>query len=329
VSFHRMSLTDLQIASNGAYVRDVVERELNASGFSAPGKIYAVYYDGTSTYACGGGAWPPTLRGNVGALYLKARFGASFLCYTPAASRAGLQVMDLAILHEVMHTLGFVPTCAPHHTRAGHVSDSPTDLMYAGNEQWRPSVLDLGHDDYYGAHIASCPDLADSPYLEGATVTLTIAINAQGGSGSVSSNPPGIACPPTCAAQVPQGSVVTLTATPAANARFLGWGRTCSGTGQCTVTLTAARSVSAVFGTLRHRLTVLLKGKGRVTSAPPGLACVRRCSAMFDSGTRAALRAAPGRGWRFRGWTGACTGRGACSVLMSRDRMAVATFSHR
>jgi len=26
--------------------------------------------------------------------------------------------MDLAVLHELLHTIGFVPTCAPHHARA-------------------------------------------------------------------------------------------------------------------------------------------------------------------------------------------------------------------
>jgi hypothetical protein len=69
------------------------------------------------------------------------------------------------VLHEIIHTLGFVAECAPHHTRAGHVSDYSTDLMYAGSEPWKPESLDIGHDDYYGHSRAGCPDLADSAYL--------------------------------------------------------------------------------------------------------------------------------------------------------------------
>jgi hypothetical protein len=97
---------------------------------------------------------------------MRATYGAGPPCYQPALSRAGLQIMDFAILHEVLHTMGFVPTCAPHHTRSGHVSDDPRDLMYAGDEPWRPSVLDVGQDDYYHAHRLGCLELAVSPYLE-------------------------------------------------------------------------------------------------------------------------------------------------------------------
>ena len=75
--------------------------------------------------------------------------------------------MDFAILHETLHTLGFVPSCAPHQTRAGHTSDDPTDIMWAGDGNWDPSVLDYGHDDYFNANVPGCLDLADSSYLQG------------------------------------------------------------------------------------------------------------------------------------------------------------------
>ena len=58
VTFTQLAETDAQMAANGAFVRDAIERELIARGLTKPGKIYAVYYDGSSTYACGGGAWP-------------------------------------------------------------------------------------------------------------------------------------------------------------------------------------------------------------------------------------------------------------------------------
>jgi len=169
VTFFRSTKTDSEIAANGLYVRDELEREIRASGFTDPNKIYAAYYGGSTSApnTCGGGAWPPTLPGTLAALYLGATFGAGYPCYTPAQSFSGLQIMDLAIVHEVMHTLGFVPACAPHFTRAGHVSDSPNDLLYAGDAPWTPGVLDVGHDDYFGAHIPGCLDLAQSQFLEG------------------------------------------------------------------------------------------------------------------------------------------------------------------
>lgn len=166
VSFQTLPQTNAQLAANGLFIRDAIERLLKAAGFTAPGKIYAVYYDGSSTAACGGGAWPPLLPGNVGAVYTRATFGAGSLCYDPPLSRSRLQIMDFAVLHEVLHTMGFVPTCAEHHTRAGHVSDNPSDLMWAGEGSWTPSVLDVGHDDYFQTGASACPDLAQSAYLE-------------------------------------------------------------------------------------------------------------------------------------------------------------------
>jgi phospholipase C len=75
--------------------------------------------------------------------------------------------------------------------------------------------------------------------------TLTVAVS---GSGVVTSSPVGINCPGTCSAAFPQNTQVTLNAAPAANNRFTGWSGACSGTASCSVTLTAASSVSASFG---------------------------------------------------------------------------------
>jgi hypothetical protein len=63
---------------------------------------------------------------------------------------------------------------------------------------------------------------------------------------------PGIACTSGssegCAADESNGSVVTLTATPGACATFTSWSGGCYGTAsQCTVTMVAAKSVTATF----------------------------------------------------------------------------------
>jgi hypothetical protein len=167
ITFVRVAETDAQIEAHGVYARDELERQLHGLGFNQPQKIYTVYYDGRHSFTCGDGPWPPDLPGNVVALYLHGLYGGPRPCDANpwgSASRPGY--LEFAMVHEVMHALGFVPTCAPHHTRRGHVSDSPSDLMYAGAAPWSPTTLDVGHDDYYNAHIPGCPDISDSPYLE-------------------------------------------------------------------------------------------------------------------------------------------------------------------
>jgi hypothetical protein len=164
VSFRRLSQTDAAIAANGAYVRDAVERELNTAGFNRPDRIYAVYYDGSSTYACGGAFWPPALRGNAIVMYLRGTPNCNGNVL--AAPGAPARYWEFAMLHDILHGLGIVGTCAPHHHLAGHVSDFVNDLMYAGASPWQlPPTLDIGRDDYYGHGRSDCPDLARSPYL--------------------------------------------------------------------------------------------------------------------------------------------------------------------
>jgi hypothetical protein len=68
------------------------------------------------------------------------------------------------------------------------------------------------------------------------------------GSGTVTSQPPGIDCGTTCIAAFPTGTVVTLTATPAAGSRLAGWdGPRCGGTGPCTITLDSDFTAFPVF----------------------------------------------------------------------------------
>ncbi len=252
ITFFRATENDAAMKARGGFIRDELEKELKAAGVTKPDKIYAVYYDGNSTQSCGGGAWPPVLPGIVGAIYLPSTFWNTVgdPCYHPEQSPAGMNLTDFAILHELMHTLGFVPSCAPHFTQAGHVSDGPTDLMYAGNQDWHPAVLDIGHDDYFDAHIPGCLDLAASSYLEGNDpYKLTVSLAAHGGHGAVKSDPTGIACGATCSSTFDRESTVYLSARPAAGSRFVGWSGGCSGTTpSCTVTLTAAKSVTATFG---------------------------------------------------------------------------------
>jgi hypothetical protein len=162
----RVGERDAQIASKGPFVRDELEALLAKQGYRDSHAVYAVWYGGSSTYSCGGGAWPPALGGHVAALYLHGAYG-SVDCSKDRFSGDGvrMEIHEFGMLHEIMHTLGYVPKCAPHHTRAGHSSDSTSDLMYAGDAPWAPSVLDPGHDDYYLTGRTACPDLSRSVFL--------------------------------------------------------------------------------------------------------------------------------------------------------------------
>ena len=167
VTFHRLPRTEADYTATGAQVRNVVDRDLVAAGFNHPRKVYAVYYDGGSTYSCGGGAWPPLLRGRVAALYLRGTPPNARPCTTVTIGPAGGPgYWEWSMLHEIIHTLGYVPTCAPHQHRSGHVPET-SDLMYGGEEPWRfPVTLDIGRDDYFGHGLDNCPDLARSVFLD-------------------------------------------------------------------------------------------------------------------------------------------------------------------
>lgn len=194
IGFFRLSKTDAEVAARGAFVRDEVEAQLKAAGYTAPGKIYGVYYDGSSSFACGGGAWPPALPGTVGALYLKGAPPGYPPCSGNAFSNGGAPgYWEFSLVHELFHTIGIVGTCAPNHTRAGHVSDDNRDLMYAGDQPWQPSILDVGRNDYYGHSLPGCVDIATAgylgPYTPATTATTATATTATTTSSTTTSIP--------------------------------------------------------------------------------------------------------------------------------------------
>jgi plastocyanin len=78
--------------------------------------------------------------------------------------------------------------------------------------------------------------------------TFGLTISRSGtGSGTVTSTPAGISCGSTCNASYTDGTSVTLTANPATGSTFSGWSGACSGTGSCTVTMSADQIVIADF----------------------------------------------------------------------------------
>ncbi len=158
--------------------------------------------------------------------------------------------------------------------------------------------------------------------------TLTVSLTGSG-AGSVYSSPGGIECGAICSYEYEEGAQVTLTAYPESGSVFKGWsGAGCSGTDPCTVTLSAARSVSAEF-VAQHFLSVVLAGTGagHVGSSPVGIDCGFYCIEAFDENTRVTLTATPESGSTFSGWSGGgCSGTAKCVVTLAAETAVTATF---
>lgn len=190
IGFVRLNKTNAQLRGSGnandvntgvAYVRERIERELIAMNQVKPDKLYAVFYGGESTYACGGAAYPPALVGSVIAMYLKSTIGGVACEARPwGQSTSALGYFDWAMLHDLLHGLGIVPNGAPNQHAFGHAFDSSApqpqiDLMYSprvgmSDPAWgidAPGglVLDLNRDDYF-AHDGGQVDLRRSAFLE-------------------------------------------------------------------------------------------------------------------------------------------------------------------
>jgi len=76
-------------------------------------------------------------------------------------------------------------------------------------------------------------------------------------------------------------------------------------------------------------LTVNLAGTGTGTVSPSrsGNSCGANCYSGYASGSSVTLTATAAAGSTFTGWSGACTGTGACIVSMNTSQTATATFA--
>lgn len=160
------------------------------------------------------------------------------------------------------------------------------------------------------------------------TINLIKQITSAGtGNGAVTSSPAGINCGASCSASYNGGTVVTLTATPAAGSTFGGW----SGAG-CTsgsITVNADKTCTAVFSPQSAQPVTLAvskagTGTGTVTSSPAGLNCGNTCAASYNSGTVVALTVTPSAGSTFTGWSG--TGCTSGSIALTSSTNCTATF---
>jgi hypothetical protein len=259
ITFFRLPHTNAQATSQYPWPIWTIGSDLVAAGFNSPDKVYAAFYDGHSSWACGGAKSPALPL--LGAMYLQGwPSGDQAPCHAWGTGTDKPGYFDMGILHEILHAIGFSPHCSRHPSQDGygdHVDDSPTDILYAPDAKspapWDVlhAVLDYNHDDYYRANIPGCPDLSNNPYL---TPMISIHVTTIG-DGTIASEPTGISCPQTCDALL--APPVTLAATPAPGQRLAGWSGGCSGAGTCT--LSATGSVTAEFASASHGRSLSLR----------------------------------------------------------------------
>jgi Divergent InlB B-repeat domain len=291
---------------------------------SAAQRKNLVFYDGPqnpSSASCGTSTSIPTAGG---------QFATSIVWLQSCIFDLGQGRFTAAVAaHELTHNLGAVAQGAPHNCASpnqGHACDSSDDLMWPfanAGTNIDSLALDVNHDDYY-AHGGGWFDVQDSGWLMHLPLLpLTVSV---AGTGTLASTNGAFSCATTCSTSIETGARVDLTATPGAGQRLVSWGGNCSGRAACSITGTGAQSVTATFGPATFALSVKVKGKGRVTSSPVGLACPKTCVTSFAADSAVRLIAKPAKGYKLSKWTGSCRGAGRCTVTVSKDQSVGATF---
>ena len=152
--------------------------------------------------------------------------------------------------------------------------------------------------------------------------TFSLAVTVSG-SGSVTSQPGGIACGQTCTASFSTDTTVALEAKPTPGWSFSGWSAAgCTGTGPCSVVMNNPKTITATFAPpdTVYAMSVAAAG-GTVTSDVPGVVCGEACVASFGAGVDVTLTPSGPVVWG-----GACTGSGACVVPMNRAKAVTASI---
>lgn len=314
ISFIRLPSAGAAYVGTASGAFQHLENDLGAVGFTNPALKYLVYFDGPSVAqnVCGTGAGQ--LRGGTPG------YAIVWLAGCPGVPT------DSVATHELLHALGALPVGAPHACPgdSGHPCDSSTDILYPRTDgaPLAAKVLDVNHDDYY-AHNGNWDDMQDSLWLhrvDTAPVSLALALS---GSGSITSDVPGVSCTAACTTQWDNGSQVILTPDGTTATRFVRWTGACSGDGDCLLTLTQPASATAVFGPMRIPLKLTTAGKGTVKCAP-------KCTKTFPGGEPLTLRAVAQKGWKFVRWSGGCKGtRVTCSPATDFALSVRATFRRR
>jgi hypothetical protein len=209
-----------------------------------------------------------------------------------------------------------------------HIGDSYVDVDSFGNAR----VL---FDRFVcGAPAASDIYLAEQPRM----VSLSVSVSDEE-AGTVTSDPEGIRCEPTCAHDYKAGTSVTLTADAKDGYQFGGWEGACSGDADCIVSMGQDRDVVATFEPSEdNALNVELIGEraddGRVTSESAGIDCGFQgldCTESHETGTTIVLSwTTRNDGAALTAWIGDCDVDGlTCTVTLEDNKTIQAKFDQR
>jgi uncharacterized repeat protein (TIGR02543 family) len=170
----------------------------------------------------------------------------------------------------------------------------------------------------------SCPADCTESYLANEVVTLTAttctvtmsavknvkatfvlgnyALNvSKGGNGQGTVTATGIDCPGDCSESYPGGTSVSMTADPMENSNFTGWtGGITSTTNPYSLTMNAAKNVTANFTLKTYTLTTAVSGQGTISPAAG--------PHTYNSGDTPEITASAAQGWKFDHWTGDLAG---------------------
>jgi alpha-tubulin suppressor-like RCC1 family protein len=146
------------------------------------------------------------------------------------------------------------------------------------------------------------------------------------GGGSVGFSSVADTCQSSCFVPIPGNTLVTLTATPNPGWVFRGWSSPlCTGTGPCTLTMNAAKSVYPWFEGA-STVTVMRAGSGS-GSVAPAAACGYACESRYVTGTVLTFAATPSAGSTFASWNGCDSVSGnQCTLTANGARTVTATF---
>lgn len=155
---------------------------------------------------------------------------------------------------------------------------------------------------------------------------LTVAkrdTNSDGATGTISSSPAGINCGATCSGSFGINSDVVLTAVASSGSVFNIWENCPSANANvCTVRMTEAKNVTAVFEKAKINVTVNFSNSSPADSAVDvkvGGVLVKTLvpsdnQATVNYGSNITLEPKTGTNISFLGWSAGCTGTGACQI---------------
>ncbi|MDP2709555.1 MAG: InlB B-repeat-containing protein [bacterium] len=277
---------------------------------------------------CGSGGTDCTENYNHGAaITLKATADSSstFTGWSGACDGTGSCTVTMDAVKTVTATFTLKTFALTYTAGAnGKISgDSPQTVNYGGSGTAVTAVPNTGYHFVKWSDDSTANPRTDTNVTANKTATANFGVNTYTVSTDISTgsgkfNP--------TSRTVNYNKTTTFTVSPNTGYRtdsVSGCGGTLSGTTYTTGAITADCAVSAAFN---PTLTVTKSGYGVVTRDLDGISCGSTCSS-YSSGATVILTAAPNANNTFTGWSGACSGTGACAVTMDSPKTVTATFT--